>query len=57
MQYSLFYSSSDLLHDEVRHRQRLEYIPFISRLLTPTDNLTIILGSKPEKFKTIGRYL
>ena len=36
--------------------KRLEYIPFISRpsyTLTRMNNLRIILGSKPEKFKTI----
>ena len=48
-----FWSSCDLHYAEVRHEQRFEYIPFISRVtfLTLENKSRINLGSTSEKFQ------
>ena len=52
----LFCSSFDLLYDKVKQRQKFEYFHFTSdeaTLFKFKNNLRMILGSKPEKFKKI----
>ena len=53
IQYLLYCSSFDLHYDKIRHEQRFEYIPFISRPSCIFDNFRIPLGPKPDKFKNI----